>query len=74
MRKVCPKGKTMLKIHKNIVLDEAQKPIAVQIPLKDFERIEEIIENYVLAQLMDEVSNDELLSINEAKDYYRSLK
>ena len=36
----------MLKIHKNIVLDESQKPSAVQIPIKEFERLEEVIENY----------------------------
>ena len=64
----------MLKIRKNLVLDESQKPIAVQIPLEDFERIEEIIENYGLAQLMDEVKDDELLSVKEAKEYYQSLK
>ena len=64
----------MLKIHKNIVLDENQKPIAVQIPIEDFERLEEVIENYGLAKLMDEVKDDERLSIEEAKSYYQSLK
>ena len=64
----------MLKIHKNIILDENQKPIAVQIPIGDFERLEEVIENYGLAKLMDEVKDDERLSIEEAKSYYQSLK
>ena len=64
----------MLKIHKNIVLNESQKPTAVQIPIKEFERLEEIIENYGLAKLMDEVKDDERLSIEEAKTYYQSLK
>jgi hypothetical protein len=64
----------MLKIRKNIVLDENQKPTAIQIPIEDFERLEEIIENYGLAKLMDEVGNDERLSIEEAKNYYQSLK
>ena len=64
----------MLKIRKNIVLDENQKPIAVQIPIGDFERLEEVIENYGLAKLMDEVKDDERLSIEEAKSYYQSLK
>lgn len=64
----------MLKIHKNIVLDENQKPIAVQIPIGDFERLEEVIENYGLAKLMDEVKDDERLSIEEAKSHYQSLK
>jgi len=64
----------MLKIHKNVVLDENQKPKAVQIPIEDFERLEEIIENYGLAKLMDEVKDDERLSIEDAKKYYQSLK
>ena len=64
----------MLKIRKNVVLDENQKPTAIQIPIEDFERLEEIIENYGLAKLMNEVENDERLSIEEAKNYYQSLK
>ena len=64
----------MLKIRKNIVLDERQKPIAVQIPIKEFERLEEIVENYGLAKLMDEVKDDERLSGENAKKYYQSLK
>ena len=53
----------MLEIHKIIVVDENQKPIAVQIPIEEFERIEEVIENYGLAKLMDEVADDEQLSL-----------
>jgi len=64
----------MLKIHKNIVLDDNQKPIAVQIPLEEFHKIEEIIENYGLSKLIDEVNNDEQYSIKEAKEKYKSLK
>ena len=36
----------MLEIHKNVVLDENQKPIVVQIPVEEFHRLEEVIENY----------------------------
>jgi hypothetical protein len=64
----------MLELHKNIVLDENQKPIAVQIPIEQFERMEEVIENYGLSRLMDEVADDEQLSVEEAKHFYRSLK
>ena len=64
----------MLKVHKKILYDENQKPVAVQILIEEFERIEEIIENYGLAKLMDEVKDGELLSVNEAKAYYQSLK
>lgn len=64
----------MLELHKHIVLDENQKPIAVQIPIEEFERMEEVIENYGLARLIDEVADDEQLSMHEAKNLYRSLK
>jgi hypothetical protein len=64
----------MLKIHKSIVVDENQKPIAVQIPIEEFERIEDVIENYGLAVLIDEVADDEQLSVREAKEFYGTLK
>ncbi|MDO9122977.1 MAG: hypothetical protein Q7V12_01000 [Deltaproteobacteria bacterium] len=64
----------MLEIHKKIVLDEDERPFAVQIPIKEFERLEEVIENYGLSKLMDEVREEEKLSIEEAKTYYKSLK
>lgn len=64
----------MLEIHKKIVIDENKKPIAVQIPIEEFERLEEVIENYGLAKLMDEVKDDERLSSEDAKKYYQSLK
>ena len=61
----------MLKIHKSIVLDESQNPIAVQIPIKEFEQLEEIIENYGLSKLIDEVSHDEQLSVKDAKKHFK---
>lgn len=64
----------MLDIHKKIVIDENRKPVAVQIPIEEFERLEEIMENYGLAKLMDEVKDDERLSPEDAKGFYQSLK
>ncbi|OGP30535.1 MAG: hypothetical protein A2073_03075 [Deltaproteobacteria bacterium GWC2_42_11] len=64
----------MLTLHKKIVLDEQQKPFAVQVPIEEFERLEEVIENYGLSKLIDDVSNDERLSVEDAKKYYQSLK
>ncbi|MGK7947977.1 MAG: hypothetical protein AB4368_04015 [Xenococcaceae cyanobacterium] len=64
----------MLEIKKSYVVDENQNPIAVQIPLDDFNKIEEVIENFGLAKLMEETDDDELLSGEEAYNYYQSLK
>jgi hypothetical protein len=51
-----------------------QKPVAVQIPFDEFQRIEEVIENFGLAKLMDETESDERLAGDAAKEYYESLK
>ncbi len=64
----------MLKLHKNYILNENQKPIAVQIPIDEFERLEEIIENYGLSKLIEEAEDEKRLSGNDAKKYYESLK
>jgi RelB Antitoxin alpha helical domain len=64
----------MLEFHKSIVVDENQKPVAVQIPFDEFQRIEEVIENFGLAKLMDETESDERLAGDAAKEYYESLK
>jgi PHD/YefM family antitoxin component YafN of YafNO toxin-antitoxin module len=45
----------MCPLQKIYVLDENQEPIAVQISIADFQRLEAIIEDYGLATLMDEV-------------------
>jgi hypothetical protein len=64
----------MLEINKNYVLDTNQQPIAVQIPIAEFEKMEEILEDYGLALLMDEVEDDETLNEEEALEYLASLK
>ena len=68
------KNDRMLEINKNYVLDSNQNKIAVQIPIAEFEKMEEILEDYGLAQLMDEVEDDETLSKEEALEYLASLK
>ncbi len=64
----------MLEIHKNYLLDGNQKPIAVQIPIAEFEKIEEILEDYGLAQLMDKTKDDQTFNKEEALKYLASLK
>jgi RelB Antitoxin alpha helical domain len=65
----------MFALRKNYVLDENQQPIAVQIAIDDFQRLEEIFENYGLAQLMDEVPEDDRVQFSkeEGMAYYRSI-
>jgi RelB Antitoxin alpha helical domain len=64
----------MLEIQKQYVLDEQQRTLAVQIPIAVYNQIEEILEDFGLVKLMEEVENDERLSGNVAYSYYQSLK
>jgi hypothetical protein len=64
----------MLEIHKSYAIDENQQPIAVQIPLEQFEKIEEILENYGLVKLIEEAEGDERLSKEQALKYYNSCE
>ncbi len=64
----------MLEIHKNYIIYENNQPIAVQIPLAEFEKIEELLENYGLAKLIEEVEKEESLSKQDALQYLESLK
>lgn len=64
----------MLKIHKKYLIDENQQPVAVQIPISEFEQIEAILEDLGLVKLMEEALDDERLSKDEAINYYQSVK
>lgn len=64
----------MLEIHKNYIVDENQNPIAVQIPIAEFEKIEEILEDYCLGKMMEDAEDAEILSKSEALKYYQRLK
>lgn len=61
-------------IRKQYIVDEKNRRVAVQIPIEVFEKLEEILENYGLVQLMKENERSEVLSISEAKSYYDGLE
>lgn len=61
-------------INKQYIVDEHNKKIAVQIPIRTFEKIEEVLENYALFQLIKENEGGEILELREAKAYYNQLE
>ena len=61
-------------INKKYIVDEHDNKIAVQIPIKIFEKIEEVLEDFSLVQLIKENEGDEILSLHEAKAYYDQLE
>jgi hypothetical protein len=64
----------MESINKRYIVDEQNKKIAVQIPIDTFEKIEEILENHALVQLMKQNENEEVFGVREAKTYYDQLE
>ncbi len=63
----------MLKIEKRFVVDEEGKPIAVQIDLETFQKIEEILEDYGLAKEVQAVEDEESLDLTAARDRYKQI-
>ena len=63
----------MIALNPNYVTDAKNKKVAVQLNIKTYEKIEEILENYSLYHLMEE-SDNEKLSVKDAKNFYKKLK
>ena len=61
-------------INKQYIVDEHNKKIGVQIPIEIFEKIEEVLENYALSQLIKENEGEKVLGLREAKSYYDQLE
>lgn len=63
-----------MRLSPNYIVDSENKQIAVQIDIDTYHKIEETLENYALAKFIDEDTDEETLSTDEAKKYYQSLK
>ena len=63
----------MLDLKERYLVDSENNPIAVQLDIQTFKRLEEVLEDYALAQYMNESANDETLNLEEAKAYYKKI-
>lgn len=63
----------MLNIQKRYVVDENNNRIAVEIDYRTFKKIEEIIEDHALYQLIREADDSGSLNLSDAKEYYQKL-
>jgi len=59
-------------IKKKYIVDENNNKVAVQIDIAAYEKMEELLENYALVQLMKEDESGNL-EIREAKEFYNKL-
>ena len=63
----------MTDIPKKYIVDEHNHRVAVQLDIDTFNKIEELLENYGLVELMKKTETTEKLSAAEAKAYYKTL-
>ena len=63
----------MLEIQKQYVVDEDNKKIAVQLSIETFQKIEQLLEDYALTQMMMEVESEPNLDLENAKRQYAEL-
>ncbi|MDZ7775660.1 MAG: hypothetical protein U5L09_08720 [Bacteroidales bacterium] len=68
------KKENMLNIKKRYLTNENNQPVAVQVDIETFEKIEQIIEDYALAQLIEENNPKENLTLEEAKAHYDKMR
>lgn len=64
----------MLKIKKRYVVNERQEPIAVQLDLATFRKIEQLLEDYALGQSIKAVEDEPPLDLQAARRRYARLK
>ena len=57
-------------IEKKYVTDEDNNIIAVQMDIETFRKIERLLEDHVLAKLIEENEEKDNLNLNEAREYY----
>ncbi len=63
-----------MKIERQYIIDEHNNKVAVQLDIETFEKIENVLENYGLVNLMQQSKeNDPPYDLNQALAYYQTL-
>ncbi|CAD6874393.1 hypothetical protein [Methylomonas fluvii] len=61
-----------MEFKRQYIVNEDSQRVAVQLDIHTFEKIENVLENYALVQLIS-ADDSETLSVEEAKKYYAGL-
>ena len=64
----------MLPIKKRYIVDDRNEPVAVQVDIATWARIEEALENRLLGLAMKKAEREEPLRREEALKYYHKLR
>ncbi|WP_353570955.1 hypothetical protein [Candidatus Albibeggiatoa sp. nov. BB20] len=63
-----------MEITPHYIVNNLNDKIAVQLDIKTFNKIEQVLENYALYHLIQEYEDDEILDMDAAKTYYATLE
>ncbi|MGM0581658.1 MAG: hypothetical protein ACQETL_13305 [Bacteroidota bacterium] len=58
---------------KKFIKDKDNKNVAVEISIEEFNKIEQVLEDYALGELIKETASAENLNVEEAKTFYANL-
>ncbi len=65
---------TVMKIKKQYVVNKQNKPIGVILDLATFEKLEELVEDHFLGEILQDAAKEEPISLEEAKHRYARMK
>jgi hypothetical protein len=64
----------MLDLKEKYIVNSRQQKVGVQLDIKTFKRLEEVLEDYALSQYMKPAEKEVKLSLSEARLAYKRLK
>lgn len=64
----------MLKIRKRYIRDRKGRKAAVMLNVNTYNRIEQVLEDYALGQLIKENKKDDIMTLAEAEVMYEKMK
>jgi hypothetical protein len=62
-----------IELKRHCIVNEDNQKVAIQLDIATFEKIENVLENYALVQLMNE-DESEAMTLEDAKKYYATLE
>lgn len=63
-----------MKLEPNYIIDDYNQKIAVQLSIDTYKNIVQVLEDYALFKMIEENQNDDVLSLDDAREYYQSLR
>lgn len=60
-------------IKKKFIKDKDNKNVVVEISIEEFNKIEQVLEDYAWGELIKETDNSKNLNVEEAKTFYANL-